>query len=108
MRHSRHCQNSQRSEDSPPALSKNRELAASWAINGIADYAGELTREKLWYSGKYSFAAQDARQWAEWGFDYLKYDWNPHDWYSMKEMHDELEKCGRDIVYSLLLLSAKS
>ena len=67
----------------------------------MVDPSGELTREKLWYSGKYSFAAQDARQWAEWGFDYLKYDWNPHDWYSMKEMHDELEKCGRDIVYSL-------
>ena len=54
----------------------------------MVDPSGELTREKLWYSGKYSFAAQDARQWAEWGFDYLKYDWNPHDWYSMKEMHD--------------------
>lgn len=67
----------------------------------MVDPSGELTREKLWYSGKYSFAAQDVRQWAEWGFDYLKYDWNPHDWYSMKEMHDELEKCGRDIVYSL-------
>lgn len=67
----------------------------------MVDPSGELTREKLWYSGKYSFAAQDARQWAEWGFDYLKFDWNPHDWYSMKEMHDELEKCGRDIVYSL-------
>lgn len=67
----------------------------------MVDPSGELTREKLLYSGKYSFAAQDARQWAEWGFDYLKYDWSPHDWYSMKEMHDELEKCGRDIVYSL-------
>lgn len=67
----------------------------------MVDPSGELTREKLWYSGKYSFAAQDARQWAEWGLDYLKFDWNPHDWYSMKEMHDELEKCGRDIVYSL-------
>ena len=67
----------------------------------MVDPSGELTREKLWYSGKYSFAAQDARQWAEWGFDYLKFDWNPHDWYSMKEMHDELEKCGRDIIYSL-------
>ncbi len=67
----------------------------------MVDPSGELTREKLWYSGKYSFAAKDARQWAEWGFDYLKFDWNPHDWYSMKEMHDELGKCGRDIVYSL-------
>jgi alpha-galactosidase len=28
-----------------------------------------------WHHGKHFFEAQDARQWAEWGFDYVKYDW---------------------------------
>src|SRR5579871_5886948 len=27
--------------------------------------------------GRHHFMRADARQWAEWGFDYLKYDWNP-------------------------------
>ncbi len=58
-------------------------------------------RKKLRYFGKYSFAAQDARQWVEWGFDYLKYDWGPQDWYSMKEMYDALRSYDRDVVYSL-------
>ena len=28
---------------------------------------------------RYHFATNDARQWAAWGFDYLKYDWNPNE-----------------------------
>lgn len=43
----------------------------------------------------------DARQWAEWEVDYLKYDWNPNDLYHVKEMHDALRATNRDIVYSL-------
>lgn len=27
------------------------------------------------YIGKHRFEEQDARQWAKWGVDYLKYDW---------------------------------
>ncbi len=27
--------------------------------------------------GKYTFWDKDVKQWAHWGFDYLKYDWNP-------------------------------
>ena len=27
--------------------------------------------------GKIPFASNDAKQWAAWGIDYLKYDWNP-------------------------------
>jgi len=60
--------------------------------------------------GKYSFAWADARQWAEWGFDYLKYDWNPastkdratpfNDMDYLREMSDALRYSGRDIVYS--------
>ena len=51
--------------------------------------------------GKYSFATQDARQFAEWGFDYLKYDWNPIQLPEVMTMHDALRKSGRDIILSL-------
>jgi alpha-galactosidase len=54
-----------------------------------------------WAVGKYSFAANDAKQWATWGFDYLKYDWNPIEPPEAKEMYDALRASGRDIIYSL-------
>jgi alpha-galactosidase len=51
--------------------------------------------------GKFSFAAADAKQWAEWGVDYLKYDWNPNRPPETEEMSQALRASGRDIVYSL-------
>lgn len=51
--------------------------------------------------GPYSFARADAQQWADWGFDYLKYDWNPVTTRQVKEMGDALNATGRDFVYSL-------
>jgi alpha-galactosidase len=51
--------------------------------------------------GKYHFMKQDARQWAQWGFDYLKYDWNPIEPPDVEEMAEALEASGRDFVYSL-------
>jgi alpha-galactosidase len=51
--------------------------------------------------GKHPFAWADARQWAEWGFDYLKYDWNPNDVEHVRQMADALRYSGRDLVYSL-------
>jgi alpha-galactosidase len=54
-----------------------------------------------WSHGKHSFATNDAKQWAAWGFDYLKYDWNPNDVPHVKEMSDALRDSGRDLVYSL-------
>lgn len=51
--------------------------------------------------GKYHFADADAKQWASWGFDYLKYDWNPNDVESTAEMDQALRKSGRDMVLSL-------
>ena len=51
--------------------------------------------------GKYSFARADANQLAEWGFDYLKYDWYPIDVPHVAEMGKALRKCGRDIGFSL-------
>jgi alpha-galactosidase len=54
-----------------------------------------------WAIGPHSFARADARQWAAWGMDYLKYDWNPNELAETKEMYDALRESGRDIVYSL-------
>jgi alpha-galactosidase len=54
-----------------------------------------------WAIGKYHFTQVDARQWADWGFDYLKYDWNPIEPPETQEMLDALKASGRDVVYSL-------
>jgi alpha-galactosidase len=63
---------------------------------------GRVNKKILpWAVGKYSFAANDAKQWSEWGFDYLKYDWNPIEIPQVQEMHDALENTGRDFVLSL-------
>lgn len=51
--------------------------------------------------GKFSFERNDATQWAEWGFDYLKYDWNPNDLAHTRAMAEALRATGRDIVFSL-------
>ena len=64
-------------------------------------WSKELADTKYWKIGKYAFAENDARQWAEWGFDYLKYDWRPNDVPHVEQMSTALRKCNRDIVYSL-------
>ncbi|MBQ7622476.1 MAG: putative Ig domain-containing protein [Bacteroidales bacterium] len=74
--------------------------------DGIVDEFFKLDRSKmkrdsLWFFGEYSFARQDARQWADWGVDYLKYDWNPTDPWWLRDMRDALLATGRDIVYSI-------
>jgi alpha-galactosidase len=63
---------------------------------------GNVNKKKLpWAIGKYHFATNDAKQWAEWGIDYLKYDWSPNEEPETREMHDALRASGRDIVFSL-------
>ncbi|MEY4739320.1 MAG: hypothetical protein RLZZ05_704, partial [Bacteroidota bacterium] len=52
------------------------------------------------YIGKYRFEKEDALQMADWGVDFLKYDWRlevP----SAERMSIALKKSGRDIIYSL-------
>lgn len=51
--------------------------------------------------GKYTFVDQDVRQWASWGIDYLKYDWNPIELPETKKMYNALRESGRDILLSL-------
>jgi alpha-galactosidase len=61
------------------------------------------------YEGSYQHEAQDARQYAAWGIDYLKYDWcsasrvyKPEQMQEVyRKMHDALLATGRPIVYSL-------
>jgi alpha-galactosidase len=51
--------------------------------------------------GTYTFVDNDVKQFAKWGFDYLKYDWNPIELPETKKMYDALRASGRDIVFSL-------
>lgn len=54
-----------------------------------------------WRHGKYTFEANDARQWAEWGFDYAKYDWGIDRPELAQRMADALRDCGRDVALEL-------
>jgi alpha-galactosidase len=49
----------------------------------------------------YQFFTNDADQFAAWGVDYLKYDWNPILYPETKRMYDALRQSGRDVVFSL-------
>jgi alpha-galactosidase len=51
--------------------------------------------------GAYTFEPNDARQWAAWGVDYMKYDWDGIQLPETARMEMVLLNCGRDIVYSL-------
>lgn len=53
------------------------------------------------YVGETRFEPNDARQWAEWGFDYVKYDWSPCDPDSARRMRAALDGTGRDFLFSL-------
>ncbi len=64
------------------------------------------------YEGSYQHESQDAKTYAKWGIDYLKYDWCSYTGvaggetlYHMQKpyalMREALDACGRDIVYSL-------
>jgi alpha-galactosidase len=53
-----------------------------------------------WYIGSQTYEAQDARQWAAWGMNYLKYDWGPMDLPSGQRMRAALDACGRDILFN--------
>ncbi|RRB02866.1 NPCBM/NEW2 domain-containing protein [Larkinella rosea] len=74
---------------------------------GSSDFAdGHLTdsivanKRAFRYVGNYRFETNDARQFAEWGIDYLKYDWRievP----SAERMSAALKQSGRDIHYSI-------
>ena len=64
------------------------------------------------YTGAWKHEEQDARLFAEWGFDFLKYDWCSYDRYARDrslpelkkpyiKMRDILKQLDRDIVFNL-------
>lgn len=70
-------------------------------IGGSADTRdGKIVNSSKRY-GEFSFVKNDVRQWEEWGFDYLKYDWVTNDIAHTAEMAYLLENSSRDIVYSI-------
>lgn len=77
---------------------------------GLYSSPGPLTCQR--YEGSYQHEHADAKQFAKWGFDYLKYDWcgyrsvvsNPsleEVQYPYRLMGQALKEADRDIVYSL-------
>ncbi|TNF40901.1 MAG: alpha-galactosidase, partial [Bacteroidetes bacterium] len=77
-------------------------------VGGSSDYpeGGEThelikpDKQPFMRIGKYRFEENDALQMAEWGFDFLKYDWRI-DVNSTERMSAALKKSGRDIVFSI-------
>lgn len=70
-------------------------------IGGSADTPDGKVINSSRRVGEYSFVANDVKQWAEWGFDYLKYDWVTNDIKNTTEMAEQLRKSGRDIVFTI-------
>ncbi|HEV2425218.1 MAG TPA: glycoside hydrolase family 27 protein [Terriglobia bacterium] len=72
-------------------------------------YSGPGTRTCAGFEGSYGHEAQDARTYAAWGIDYLKYDWcsaakiyKDSDMQAVyQKMGEALQATGRPIVYSL-------
>lgn len=71
-------------------------------------YSGPGPKTCAGYEGSLGHEEQDAQTYAQWGIDYLKYDWcqrPPQRLEDMKaaytKMHDALVKTGRPIVFSL-------
>jgi alpha-galactosidase len=75
----------------------------------IGTYSGPGPETCAGYEGSFGHEEQDAKTYAEWGFDYLKYDWcSAARTYQDDQMRpvyqvmgEALLKCGRPIVYSL-------
>ncbi len=85
-------------------------------IHGLGLKAGIYISPGPWtcqhYVGSWLYEEQDAKQFADWGFDYLKYDWCGYGHVSGNKtleelkkpyevMREALSKQSRDIVYSL-------
>jgi alpha-galactosidase len=51
--------------------------------------------------GEHWFVDADARQWAEWGIDFVKFDWKPNDVPTAERIRKALDASGRDMLLSL-------
>ena len=86
------------------SYSDNEDGTYDWVTQGLVNEnyraTGRLEGINTGH-GKFSFVKNDVQQWVDWGMDYLKYDWNPNDYYHVKEMHDALRSHNRDVLYSM-------
>ncbi|KMS56260.1 alpha-galactosidase [Novosphingobium barchaimii LL02] len=76
----------------------------------IGIYSSQGPRTCAGYEGSYGHVMQDAQTYADWGFDYLKYDLCSGEWFydeaatvkrSYYEMGAALQATGRDFIFSL-------
>jgi alpha-galactosidase len=58
-------------------------------------------RQKTDRVGAVWFMDKDAQQWADWGFDFVKLDWDLNDISLLKPVYDAVRAASRDIVISL-------
>ncbi len=86
---------------STPWITSYAGLPGGSSDSADGTWSKDLPKEQGRVIGKFSFAGADAKQWGEWGIDYLKYDWDPMDGPSTEEMSKALRASGRDIVFSL-------
>lgn len=68
--------------------------------NGAFPDSIAVNKRAFRYTGPYRFEKEDAKQFAKWGVDYLKYDWRI-DIESALRMSKALQQSGRDIVFSI-------
>ncbi|MDD4870441.1 MAG: NPCBM/NEW2 domain-containing protein [Kiritimatiellae bacterium] len=85
---------------STPWITSYAGFAGSSSYNEKGEW-NEQTDSGKWVHGKFRFHENDARQWAAWGIDYLKYDWHVLDVPHVSDMATALRWCRRDILYSL-------
>jgi len=59
---------------------------------------GKWSKDKIEFKvGRCSFLKQDAKQWAQWGFDYCKWDWHFHKPQEISAVAEALKEAGRDM-----------
>jgi alpha-galactosidase len=86
---------------STPWITSYAKFCGGSSDDAAGSWSKAQASTKFWHCGKNYFADNDARQFADWGFDYLKFDWNPIDVPHTSEMSKALRKTKRDIVFSL-------
>ncbi|RYD94042.1 MAG: alpha-galactosidase, partial [Sphingobacteriales bacterium] len=74
--------------------------SSDFANGGESHESIMVNRRAFNHIAPYRFETEDARQMAEWGIDFLKYDWRI-DVNSAERMSTALRQSGRDIVFSL-------
>jgi alpha-galactosidase len=74
--------------------------SSDFAKGGESHESIMVNRRAFNHIAPYRFETEDARQMAEWGIDFLKYDWRI-DVNSTERMSRALRQSGRDIVFSL-------